>query len=639
VPKLNNKGQFSIIAALLVAVVLISALITTYSAIRYSQQEDQPEILSAIDETNLSLKQILGFTVGYYGSVLKITGNTSHARSLATKYLQSGLTNIGDIRPEWSPSFNLTSIDLSSKWFMNTAYSSGEIHIKYDLTGLGVYGISYTASAKLEVFVLNSNSSSQASIAIFKDENEPLINLGSQNFKFYRYILESASWELVSPNVITSYANGTYVIDLPLGVEESYMLQVEDSRGIMVTASSFNRYSTTFSWDEKYNTIPNENVIVEVLQNGTMRWLGQTLNSNQTIKPLPPIPVKAIHVSQTINGVDQEVPFQIEDWSSNYLVPLGLSNNQSIISNRNMIVFLANSQVEKVTIWWDGSDEASQTPYAYQNTFFNDDTEYQRLDNGKLKLQVSGDFSVTSTINSVSTVANFMKINGKTPSYGADLAYTIFNGVVRDIVHQEAEWGGGGIPDCPNVYSQIVLTLPANVGYYTYHLRLMFINSELSRTITELNAISLSSSINEIQTENGTLGGLPITASTLASSDSFYNFSDGKGAHHWSQFISGTDGAGIMFTDMGNQQLYVFDPINGAATGALTADSVSNSQIKLQPITISTQVNEAINVAWYGAVATFDSTSTPIYKIENGIPTGLWILSEFPPSITITAEN
>ncbi|MHA2182732.1 MAG: hypothetical protein ACXAAH_15030, partial [Promethearchaeota archaeon] len=469
---MNKKGQFSIIAALLVAVVLVSALITTYSAIRYSQIEDQPEILSAIDETNLSLKQILGFTIGYYGSILKTTGNSSYARNQAESYLQSGLNNIGDIRPEWSPSFNVTSFDLSTNWFMDTSYSSGEMHIKYDLTGLGVYGISYSASAGLDVFVSNSNSSNQATISIFKDENEPLINLGRQNFKFYRYIYGSETWELISPTVIISFANGTYLIDLPFGVEESYVLQVEDSRGIIVTASSFSKYVTSLSWDNKYTTIPDKNIVIEVLQNGTIRWLGQILNSNASIKPLPPIPIKSIHVSQTINSIDQEVPFQIEDWASNYLVPLGISNNQSIFSSGNMIVFLVNSQVSKVTIWWDGSDEASQTAYAYQNIYFTDNPSSQRLNNGKLQLQFNGDFRVTSTINSVSTIANFMEINGKSPSYGSTLAYPIYNGIIRDIIHQEAEWSNG-IPNCPNVYSQIVLTLPANVNYYTYQLRLM----------------------------------------------------------------------------------------------------------------------------------------------------------------------
>ncbi|MCW3998458.1 MAG: hypothetical protein NWF10_07815 [Candidatus Bathyarchaeota archaeon] len=635
---MNKKGQFSIIAALLVAVVLVSALITTYSAIRYSQIEDQPEILSAIDETNLSIKQILGFTVGYYGSILKITGNSSYAQNQAESYLQSGLNNIGDIRPEWSPSFNVTSFDLSTNWFMNTSHSSGEMHIEYDLTGLGVYGISYSASSRLDVLVFNSNSSNQATISILKDETEPLINLGKQNFKFYRYIYGSETWELVSPNVITSFANGTYLIDLPFGVADSYVLQVEDSRGIIVTASSFSKYVTSLSWDDKYATIPDENIIIEVLQNGTIRWLGQTLNSTTSIKPIPPIAIKSIRVSQTINGVDQEVPFQIEDWASNYLVPLGISNDQSIFNSGNMIVSLINSQVSKFTIWWDGSDDAYQTSYAYQNLYFNDNPSSQRLNNGKLELQFSGDFRVTSKINSVSTTASFLQINGKSPSYGSNLAYTIYNGVVRDVIHQEAEWSNG-IPNCPNVYSQIVLTLPANVNYYTYQLRLMFINSDQNRTITELNAISLSSSINEIQTENGTIDGLPEIVNTISSSDSFYNFSDGKGAHHWSQFILSTEGAGIIFADIGNQQLYVFDQLAGTTTGAITVESGTENQIELKPITSLTQFNTAINVDWIGAIATFDSTTTPIYEIQEETPTGLWILAELPPSIIITAEN
>ena len=60
---MDNRGQFSIIAAMLVAVVLISTVIVTYSTIRNSQIQDHPQVLSAIDETNLAIRQILGFTV------------------------------------------------------------------------------------------------------------------------------------------------------------------------------------------------------------------------------------------------------------------------------------------------------------------------------------------------------------------------------------------------------------------------------------------------------------------------------------------------------------------------------------------------------------------------------------------------
>jgi hypothetical protein len=638
----NNKGQFSIIAALLVAVVLIAAVMTTYSAIRYSPLQEQPQVLSAIDETNLALKQILGFTVGYYGSVLKVTGNTSYARALATNYLQSGLNNIADIRPEWGPSFNVTKLALTTNWYTKTSYSTGNITVKYDLTGLGVYGISYSASSRLDVIVSDSNSTSQASLKILKDEDEPLINLGSHNFDFYRYIYANSTWELINPTNITSYADGTYLIDLPSGVPgDSYVLQVEDSRGIVVTASSFSRYTITLTWDGNYSTIPDENIVIEMLQNGIMRWLGQNLNLPESAKPIPPVPVKAIHITQTINGVDQEVPFQIEDWASEYRNPLGLTSATSLFSSRNMIVFLANSKVSKVTIWWNGSDDAVQTSLAYENVYFDDSTGGDgRLYNGRLELTLpfdgNGNYDVTSRVGSVTARAYFMRVNSEFPTYGSNLAYIIYNGVIRDIIHQEAEWSTG-IPDCPNVYSQIVITLPANVTYYTYQLRLMFINSEQSRTIDELMPIRLSSSISQIQTENGTLGGLPVTVDTTSGSDYFYNFSDGTWAHHWSQFISGTDGAGIMFTDTGNQQLYAFDSIAGTTTGALRANSF-NRRIELLPVTSSTPFQYALDVAWYGAVVTFDNT-TPIYTIQESTPTGLWMLVEYPPTVTVTAES
>jgi len=635
----NNRCQFSIIAALLVAVVLIAAVMTTYSAIRYTSLQDQPQVLNAIDEINLALKQILGFTVGYYGSVLKVTGNSSYARTLATNYLSSGLNNIADIRPEWGPSFNVTTLALTTNWFTNTSYSIGNITVKYDLTGLGVYGISYQTSCRLNVAISPSNSTSQARLTILKDDNEPLINLGQRNFDFYRYVYANSTWELISPTNITSYANGTYSINLPSGVPgDSYVLQVEDSRGIVVTASAFSRYTATLSWDGNYSTIPNENMVVELLQNGTMRWLGQNLTLTQPASPIPPIAVKALHVNQTlISGVNQEVPFQVEDWGSEYRIPLGLTSNTTVFSNRQMIVFLMNSQVSKFTIWWNGSDDATQTPMAYTNRYFTDNPLGGTLSNGKLTLEFGSGFTVTSRVVGTSTTSttNFMRINTETSTYGAGLAYVIYNSPVRDIVQQEAEWNNGA-DDCPNLYANIVLTLPANVTYFTYQLRLMFIDSAQPRTIRELCPIRISSTIGSLQvrTENGTAGGFPVVVNGTGL---FSNYtSGGWTAHHWSQLISGTKGTGIMFTDNSNQKLYAFDSLAGAPTGALSA--TSSSLIELLPVKLrQVQFTNAIDITWRGAVATFNNT-TPIYTTA-GTPTGMWILVEYPPTITVTAES
>jgi len=941
----NEKGQFTIIAALLVAVVLVSALITTYSAIRYDVTEDQPQLLSAIDEINLALKQVLGFTVGYYGSVLQITGNTSYAKTVSSNYLQSGLNNIADIKPEWASSFNVTVLDMQTNWYSQTSYSSGNLSVTYDLQGIGLYGITYSASSRLDIQITES-STEQAIVSVFTNENEPVNNLAKDDFQFYRYDSSEVTWKLITPsNEPLSFGNGTYVVDFPFGIDsDSYLIKIEDSRGITVVASSFNRYtanlirnstysnfdyidnndsdvdfspdigtSTNFAtqmvapdlvydrltetniggglvnitlidsesfeedwvptgwtetnfWNKEYDeaydgtysadfdggvgnngvlnsyeldtsdataiyvdfwyldggcegnefqlryydgnnwdiiydlgsteshnqwfhyqhritesqyfisnftisflattnyndddayidlvTVEKEidsssyqlnleeqwtnvtlsdpekdlciragtlgseplmvdvwhdnswvnlatlsglvngwknvsvspyltsttftirfrgnseisdstqdyweidsvllasqgdlslllaqeesTIVVEWLQNGTMRWLGQNLELNTEAKPIPPIPIRSMRLNQTINGINQEMPFQIEDWGSEYTVPLGLTNNASVFGNRQMIVFLLDNHVTEFTFWWDGSDEAVQTSLAYSNIYFNDDPLNNEISNGKLTLDF-GSNSLVSTVvgTSTSSTATFMRINSENrEDASGTTAYVIFNGIVRDIVRQESEWSGGA-QDCPNMYANVVITLPANASYYTYKLRYMFIDSVQQRTITDFCPISLTTSINPVlaQTENGTTNGTPIITE---GSGTFYKYSENLWEHHWSQLISTDKGAGIMFTDTANLNLYLFDSTSpGSPTGAIKVDQ-TNRIIELLPIELrQVQFTNALDITFEGAIVTFDTT-TPIYSSEGSLANGLWILVEHTPSITIIAGN
>lgn len=1248
--KLNNKGQFSIIAALLVTVVLVASVMTTYSAIRYSPVENQPQILSAIDETNVALKQVLGFTVGYYGSVLQVTGNQTYAQQLATNYLSSGLTNVAEIRPEWGATFNITSLKLNTCWYTNESYSQGTIIVNYNLNGLDISGVSYSTSCRLDVSIQKANSTSQAQLQILQDDGTPLINLGSANLKFYRYAFGNLTWGYTVPTNITSYADGTYVIDLPPGVtSDSYAIQVQDTRGLMVVASAFSQFTSTLAWNSTgyqpsvdyvdnnnllvgsesnftaqqsvsdsvfdslteqpyglgafnyyptacnllgsttisqssgnitvdtdandgnylqlhsyptafsastdvfgYSTVggtntalnnikgsrfttttggmansinaylsytpPNINVgnavagssgdtiegtirgerittpsspvtiqsisayihcssssksmkaaiydnsgnqvatsaeisvpvttnwqtftfaspptlaastnyvlvvwstsgsgsatlyytsttgangryftstygtwpssiafttntynyciycsyqssantaarcavyssdgstklgatdevtitassgswvtfpfttkpilsattpyvlvvwsadssnvnvyynantaerfeangatyptwpasvsdqsslqrysiycnysvasqytvqaeftgssdaltwqqliwavdsavtagtanctlqlydyantkyptsgygylntltlgttdtvqtqtilsnpanfrnggtnwkllatvvsntatpfdfkvdlanftsqftnyalnlqeqwvnvnatniyqdlcvktgalgsesllvqvlhagawqtlmtllpnfcnnaslvpyidsstltirfvgsnditdptpdnwkidsvyiknqpdisflvnqqdstfTLELLQNGTMRWLGQNLQLTSQTLPIPPIPVKAIHVNETISGVAQEVPFQIEDWASNYQIPLGLTSNETVFSNRQMVVFLLNSKVSDFTVWWNGSDTAVQTSLAFTNKYFCDSAN--TLNNSYITLGVSTDnaFTVTTQVvgKSTSSTANFMRINNQNSTYGAGSATVICNGTVRDIIQQESEWSGGA-PNCPNLYANIILTLPANASYYTYQLRIMFINSSQSRAISDLTPLILSTALNpvQVQTENSTLAGFPLIQNGTGT------FSNSGGvnatAHHWTQLITNSGrGVGLMFTDTYNQKLYAFDSIAGATSGDLNVNS-ANRIVELSPVDLAqASFKYAYDITWQGAVVAFDG-NTPICSLYDGTtPTGLWILAEYPPTLTVTAKS
>jgi hypothetical protein len=653
----RNIGQFSIIAALLVSIILVTAVIITYSTIRNNPSQESPKVLTSIGEMNLAIKSILEFTVGYYGSILQVTGNWTYAQQRASSYLQSGLVNIADSHPDWNPSFKVNSsiTGVSTRWFMPVSYSMGNISVTYSMSGLGIKGVNYKTSSLLKATFLRPINNGEARFVVTQEGNEPELGLSKENFFFYNYSYSKSTWILVNPvSNPVAFSNGTYVLQIPSGVDTTaYSIQVADPRAIAVTAfysgdslaSGIPQYSYTFTWNSSlYSSLTRDTLVVEALQNSTLRWLGQNLFNG---KPIPPIPVKALHVNETVNGVSREVPFQVEDWGSNYRVPLGLTSNASVSSSRNMIVFLVNHNVQMATFWWDGRDAAKQTSYAWKNRYFTGDNPVVPtgvLTNGILNLTIDNsgnNFVITSHVGASSSSAQFLRIDNKNPTYGSDPSYVIHHGIVRDIVQEEAEWSGG-ITNCPNVYSQIYLTLPANATYYTYATRLIFINSSQSRTITNLSAIKLSVSGGSLspRTENGTSGGYPISSSGTGI---FYNFTSPSfqtgWAHHWSEFISGSSGAGIMFTDDSNTKLYTFDSIAGQKTGALNVTS-SGSHIEFNPVSRQYQASfrYPLDVTWHGAVVTFNNDPmNTIYNTSSKI--GLRVMIENPPKILIPPNN
>jgi hypothetical protein len=649
--KSNKKGQFTIIAALLVAVILVVAVLTTYSAVRYSTVGNQPQVLTSVDETNNALRQLLGFTVAYYGSIMNVTGNYQFAYGNASNYLNSGLEYIANANPELGLSFKVTNLDLHVTWFMSSSYSHGQLNVTYDLAGLGLYGLTFSPESKLGVQILSSDSTGHSLVSVIQNENEPLNGLVAQNFVFFTYQNSTMDWQQTPSTVQAVLSNGTYLLNIPAGVNPAaYQIQVTDARGISVTASSFSQYNSTLNLNSAAlrSALTQNTATIEVLQNGAMRWLGQNLNLTSQL-PIPRLPVKDIHVNQTFtNGTNKEVSFQIEDWASNYSVPLGLTNGYTVFSNNQMIVYQISAAVTHTAIWWNGSDVIAQTPYAYTPGPFNDNVIGNALNNGKLAIQFNGGFNVASTVGGVSSTASFMRINNYTSDYGAGLAYVITNAPVRDIVQQEAEWGSSHLAtSCPNIYANMVLTLPAGASYYTYQLKLMFTNStNQPRNITDLSPIQLTSSPSSltIQTENGIVNNVPIVVN---GSGTFYNYNypDGSTQHHWSQIINNITGtgSGIMFTDSTNQQLYALDTVAPAGSKGALNVSTLNKVIEFSPVTLRGTVSSyktpnSNDLTWYGAVATFDSSSTPIYSNTDGTPTGLWPIVDQPPA-AITATN
>ncbi|MCJ7635162.1 hypothetical protein MUP77_22565 [Candidatus Bathyarchaeota archaeon] len=642
-----RSGQFLIITAFIVLIILTAAVASIYSGVQNNPFTETVKLANAMNEVDLSIKKILGFTVGYYGSILQVTGNATYAREKTDNYFYSGLVNLEHSHLDSATSFRVERLDIQTQWFQSVSWSRGNVSLDYTLPSSGLEGIKIAQTSSLQVEMVNTINN-QSIVNVKKNGNYPDLSLTKDNFFFYSYDNENSQWDQVNPETEpTISVEGNYILDLPSGVsKEVYLLKVVDNRGIIVQAFSSptgkSQYSYTFNWNSTlYQGLNSDTIAVELLQNGTLRWLGEKLDIGNRERPIPPLLVSAIHVNQTIDGINEEVPFQIEYWGSEYSIPLGFASNASILSSSSIIVFLLNHHVSQTTIWWDGRDTATQTAYAWTNRYFqNDDPDSGKLTNGKITLDLTNSQRITATANGVTSRCEFLRVNGREPSYGSGLSYTIHHGIVRDVIQQEAEWAGG-ITDCPNIYSHIVITLPANTTYYTFKAQTIFLPSNLDRDITDLSAIQFSADRGTALTENGVTSGKPVAA---ISPNEFYDGGT-EWAHHWSEYIdSSNKGAGIMFRDATNTLLYGFDVVAGAKTGALDILQ-SSRQIEMNPIKRFSVQNfqNAYDISWDGAVTVFSSgnPNDTIYPYANNyiyssntLYKGLWIIVEQPPIVS-----
>ncbi len=86
-----------------------------------------------------------------------------------------------------------------------------------------------------------------------------------------------------------------------------------------------------------------------------------------------------------------------------------------------------------------------------------------------------------------------------------------------------------------------------------------------------------------------------------------------------------------MMTDAGNKNLYAFDSLAGGKTGAIALPGTQT--IEYDPVNRrSAAFTSAMDVSFVGAVVTF--SGMPIYPTSGN--TGLWIMVEYLPSVSVT---
>lgn len=429
-----RRGQFVIIAALMIAIMIVSIAVVMYSTVSYYRYESWEEYMGLIDNVMAGSKQVLlsllaNYTVNVYE---KGVADKSIVNDMLLKwsidlykafpsyglnvsfYERSQLVNIN----VYGISYNrLVNGFIKCYWYYPEGLSSVCAEARIDALRFGLYGYNtsalYYLYARIDTTYISANPSSVQNINVtVVRENGPATDLNWNNFEVLRFDPNIGDWrtvDLIPKNTEEMMASpGVYTLEFLESVTAPYykwlIVTVRDNRGIYVKLSTYNfiqfevQRATPTS---QMTTSADEIYTLECGIGGHWYWNGKELSvigDVAVMPPFPPIPIKQFRVNVTETGsrgpfVTSPCQYEIWDgvnWHGKIIeVPRGLADPWAKFNASSRIVFQVkfpqlSIQRQKVRIYW--LDDLDAPPYqgpsdlTYDSNTFTANTNRYRVE-------------------------------------------------------------------------------------------------------------------------------------------------------------------------------------------------------------------------------------------------------------------
>jgi len=182
----QRRGQFIIIAALLVAIMMISVSTIMYSAVTYYRHERWEEYLSIIDNVKMGSQRLVEISLANY------TWNNCTNDTILRNNLQQW---VNDTKKAYAGfginlSCSLTEDGLNHDWNETVSFSEAEATFTLGMTSIGLSGYNFTAPVLLRVEIFDAawNASGKELIissAVYKEDSIFVTNLKKNNFRVF----------------------------------------------------------------------------------------------------------------------------------------------------------------------------------------------------------------------------------------------------------------------------------------------------------------------------------------------------------------------------------------------------------------------------------------------------------------------
>jgi len=246
----HRKGQFVIIAVLMIAIMMVSLGGVLYTAVTYYKRERWEEYLGIIDHVKIGCSRLVEISLANY----TLTNNTNILRDNLIQW-QSDLKKVypgfGIIL-----NFSLTeglhsvygenityNLGLASRWYSNSSFSAANTMYTLNITSVGLTGYKFTASAFLRVKLLEAvyidskEKTWTILLTVDREELMPVTNLQKASLSVS---LDNQSKDFSFSRYYNSTYNSFVYQLICSGIQSpptSTMVIVTDSRGIKVTAN------------------------------------------------------------------------------------------------------------------------------------------------------------------------------------------------------------------------------------------------------------------------------------------------------------------------------------------------------------------------------------------------------------------
>ncbi|MHA1710944.1 MAG: hypothetical protein ACTSUS_02595, partial [Candidatus Freyarchaeota archaeon] len=340
----RKQGQFIIIAALMVAIIMISAAAVMYSTLTQFRHERAGEYVSVVDSIRASTQRLMeiclaNYTKNYYeegGKERETIDNYTRStlnrweEDLRETYAGLGLDvnftrgrkllapakTIGDcpIPERW---INLTYV--KCYWYYPEAISSFYAGLKLNASKLGLHGYETSVliylNASLDIGYIYQepplSDIDHLNITVTRENQMPVPGLTTDNFLVYKFSPEVNDWEAASLSGAEHQGAGRYRLTFQEPIEAPYykwlIIRVIDNRGIVTVASTYWKIefivekNTPTTEEERLGTsdvfngeTPDEIYTLEVDVSGRWYWNGVQLNTTGelALPPIPHLPIK-----------------------------------------------------------------------------------------------------------------------------------------------------------------------------------------------------------------------------------------------------------------------------------------------------------------------------------------------------------